>query len=166
MTRLRHFLLGVLLSGIAPPAVTGGLAPGDALPDCVALDAAQHAAFAGRVTVVDFWASWCPPCRKLMPLLEELRVSRAAAGLAIVAINVDETRADAERLLQRTPVGYPVAFDPAGDCPARFGVPGMPTTYLVDRAGIVRYVHEGFREGDRAALVADVDALLAEPPRD
>lgn len=147
----------------SPLSAAERVAPGDPVPACAALDEAQRAAYAGRVTVIDFWASWCPPCRKLMPLLDELRSARAADGLAVVAINVDEQRRDAERFLSRVAVGYPVVFDPAGHCPAAFGVPGMPTTYLVDRRGIVRRVHSGFRERDAQALVTAIDTLLAEP---
>lgn len=165
MSRLPRLAL-TLLCLLASGSVAGGITSGDHLPACAALDGATRAALTGRVTVVDFWASWCPPCRKLMPLLDELQATRAAAGLAVVAINVDETYADAERFLQRTPVSYPIVFDPGGECPARFGVPGMPTTYLVDRAGIVRHVHSGFRENDRTALIAAIDALLAEPAHD
>lgn len=165
MSRLARLLLALLCLPAAG-SFAGGIAPGEPMPACAALDGVSRAALTGRVTVVDFWASWCPPCRKLMPLLDELQSARAAAGLAVIAINVDETHADAERFLQRTPVSYPIVFDPGGECPARFGVPGMPTTYLVDRAGIVRHVHSGFREGDRAALTAAIDALLAEPAHD
>ncbi|MGE3772077.1 MAG: TlpA family protein disulfide reductase [Gammaproteobacteria bacterium] len=159
-------LLLVLSTLAGPLSAAQRIAPGDPVPACAALDEARRAAYAGRVTVIDFWASWCPPCRKLMPLLDELRAARAADGLAVVAINVDEKRKDAEHFLARVAVRYPVVFDPAGHCPAVFGVPGMPTTYLVDRRGIVRHVHSGFREDDAQALVTDIDALLAEPAHD
>ncbi|MGD9603249.1 MAG: TlpA disulfide reductase family protein [Gammaproteobacteria bacterium] len=132
-------------------------------PACAPLAAARAAhGLDGKVIVVDFWASWCPPCRKLMPFLDDLYGSHRDDGLAVIAINVDEVQADAERFLARRPVSYPVAFDAAGECPRAFALAGMPSTYVLDRAGVVRLAHAGYRRDDEAALAATVTRLLAE----
>jgi thiol-disulfide isomerase/thioredoxin len=140
----------------------GAAVPGDRLPDCPPLHALPVSGLDGHVIVVDFWASWCPPCRKLMPLLDEWQTARRQEGLRVIAINVDESRADAEALLRRVAVRYPIVYDAAGVCPASFGVQGMPSTYLVDRQGVIRHVHSGFRQGDREVLETLIDALLDE----
>jgi len=153
------------LTGLLAAALCSGanaVAPGEPMPVCAALTAVATPAWQGQVLVVDFWASWCPPCRKMMPFLDELHAARGHDGLAIVAVNVDEHRADATRFLERVSVRYPIAYDAAGECPASFDVQAMPSTYLVDRRGVVRHVHHGFRQADRAALSAAVDALLQE----
>jgi len=121
----------------------------------------------GRVTLVDFWASWCAPCLVSLPEMEQLRRELHAAGykdrFEIVAINVDTDDGAALKFLQEKPVSYPVLADPEGKWPEAFGLPGMPTSYLVDAAGNVAYVHEGYRPGDAAALRAKILALLGKP---
>lgn len=161
-------LLPVLLTGTG--YVAAAAAPGDTPPlDCLialsARDPAQGSAelvraAGGHVLIIDFWASWCTPCRKLMPLLDETLTRRGDDGLRVIAVNVDESREDAERFLARRPVTYPIVFDPQGHCAGAFGLAGMPSTYLIDRAGRVRHVHVGFREQDRDALLTAIEALL------
>lgn len=161
-------LLVVLGAGRQAEATTAGDSPPlQCLTALTARDAARAPTelvreAEGQVLIVDFWASWCTPCRKLMPLLDDMSSERKKDGLRVVAVNVDETREDAERFLARRPVGYPVVFDPQGRCAGAFGLTGMPSTYLVDRAGRVRHVHVGYREQDRAALLAAIEALLDE----
>lgn len=153
-------LLAVLL--VIASGDAGAVVPGERMPACAPLQALSAGGLEGRVVVVDFWASWCPPCRKLMPVLDALQAARAQDGLSVLAINVDESRPDAEALLERVAVRYPIVYDPAGVCPASFDVQGMPSTYLVDRQGVVRHVHSGFRQGDREVLEGLIDALLDE----
>lgn len=114
----------------------------------------------GKVVFVDFWASWCGPCRQSLPLYATLRKEITRADFVIVAINVDENLADAKRFLQEHPVDYPVVRDPQGDVPSAFGVPGMPSSYLIDRDGIVRARHVGFEPKDLATLRRQIDQLL------
>jgi len=115
----------------------------------------------GRVVIVDFWASWCKPCRESMPWLNELQARYASRGLVIVGVNVDAERGDAEKFLRGVPVSFDVVFDPAGSLAQKFKVPGMPATYLFDRQGTLADNHLGFKQSQRGLFEARVQELLA-----
>jgi peroxiredoxin len=119
-------------------------------------------AYKGEVVYVDFWASWCPPCLTSLPLLEKLRQELDGQGFRVLAINVDKDPEKARRFLEKRPVGYPSVSDPKGRLPETFGLATMPTSYLIDRRGVVRYVHQGFRDGDIDGIRERVRALLGE----
>lgn len=116
----------------------------------------------GKVVYLDFWASWCGPCRVSFPLLEQMRNELGADGLEVYAINVDEDEADALQFLADVPVSYPVVRDGDGSIPQLYGILGMPTGYLIDREGIVREIHQGFRKSDGAKLRSAIVQLLGE----
>lgn len=118
----------------------------------------------GRVVYLDFWASWCGPCAQAFPFLNALQMEFGERGLVVVGVNVDETPADALRFLQQIPAAFAVGADPAGTCPRAFGVEAMPSSYLIDRSGVIRYVHFGFRAGDAPDLRRRVDQLLRVLP--
>jgi cytochrome c biogenesis protein CcmG/thiol:disulfide interchange protein DsbE len=117
----------------------------------------------GRVRVVDLWATWCEPCRDQLAALEVLARTHAAGGLRVYAITVDEDLAQVKAYLERTPVRLEVLWDRGG---AKLAEPllieRLPTTLLVDRAGLIRYVHEGYEPGDAEAVDREVRRLLAE----
>ena len=143
---------------------TGAAAPELSAPR---LDAPSQsislASLRGSVVYVDFWASWCVPCRLSMPLLEALYREDQARGFAVVGINKDVSSEDARRFLRKIPVSFPLASD-AQDAAARaFDVKTMPSGYLVDRKGVVRVVHRGFTDETAAALRKEVEVLLKEP---
>lgn len=142
--------------GAAVPAVSvpplGGSAAAIELP-----------ALRGKVVYVDFWASWCVPCRLSMPRLDALHRKHAARGFTVIGVNKDASLADAERFLKRVPVGFLLAQD-ANDALAKaFAVKAMPSGYLIDRRGVVRHVHRGFSGETAAALEREIEQLLAEP---
>ena len=143
----------------AVAAGIGDAAPAFALPtaagETIALDALR-----GRVVYVDFWASWCGPCRRSFPWMNDLQRKYAARGLTIVAINVDRRRADAERFLQQTPAAFTVLYDEAGTSPAAFAVKGMPSSYLIDSGGRVVEVENGFRDERKDVLEQRIRTLL------
>ena len=119
------------------------------------------ASLRGSVVYVDFWASWCAPCKRSFPWMNALAERHRGDGLAIVAINVDKRRPDAERFLRDVPAVFPIAFDAPGATAAAFDVKGMPSSYLIDRNGIVVAVEEGFHDDHVAALETRIRALLA-----
>jgi len=118
--------------------------------------------YLGRVTYVDFWASWCGPCRLSLPALNRLSKEFDAADFGVVAISVDYVDEDALDFLKRYPVDYPVAIDKTGNSGRDFAVAGMPSGYLIGRDGLIRKVHVGFRKGDEAVLRVQIQELIAD----
>jgi cytochrome c biogenesis protein CcmG, thiol:disulfide interchange protein DsbE len=109
-----------------------------------------------RWQYVDFWASWCAPCKQSFPWMNGVRESFAKRGVDIVAINVDSRRSDADRFLRQNNAAFAVAFDASGVAPKTFAVKSMPSAYLIDPDGRVRWIHRGFREGDGAKIEAEI----------
>ncbi|HEY0339444.1 MAG TPA: TlpA disulfide reductase family protein [Steroidobacteraceae bacterium] len=130
-------------------------APGSAAP----LDLS---ALRGRVIYLDFWASWCAPCRQSFPWMESMRKTFEAQGLTVIAVNVDRDRADADRFLQQFRPGFDVRFDPRGLWAEQFKVAGMPTSVIIDRQGALRFRHIGFWPADSAVSARQIRELLDE----
>jgi thiol-disulfide isomerase/thioredoxin len=156
-------LLAVPLAPTAFAVAPGALAPGLAAPRLAEpssrLDLKD---LRGNVVYVDFWASWCVPCRQSMPRLDELYRKYRDRGFRVVGVNKDVTQADALRFLHRVAVSFPLVAD-GDDAAARaFDVKAMPSGYLVDRKGIVRFVHRGFTAQTSAELPAEIESLLGD----
>ncbi len=117
--------------------------------------------YRGKVVYLDFWASWCGPCQRSFPALEQLRQKYAARGFEVVAINLDENSADALNFLKQYPVSFPIAQDSSGKIGETYALTGMPSAFLLDADGKVAQVLEGF-DGDKelAALETKVQTLL------
>jgi len=151
-----HPALAVEAGGALPPLELARL-------DAKATAPLSLAGLRGKVVYVDFWASWCVPCRLSMPALESLYRAHGAQGFVVVGVNKDVSEADAKRFLAKVPVTFPLVSD-AGDAAARaLDVKAMPSGYVVDRKGVVRYVHRGFTEETGARLAIEIDALMKEP---
>jgi len=114
----------------------------------------------GRVVYLDFWASWCGPCRKSFPWMNAMQAKYAGQGLTVIAVNLDQDKALAAKFLAEHPATFTVAYDPKGQTAERYGVKGMPSSYLVDREGRLQMTHLGFRDQDREALEAELRKLL------
>lgn len=115
-----------------------------------------------RVKVVDFWATWCEPCRDQLPFLDRLATKYADQGLAVSAVSFDEDRAVLETFLQQTPVSFPVLWDKGGgELAERLEISRLPTTLLIDRRGKVREVHLGHDRAEEERIEAAVKRLLA-----
>ena len=118
----------------------------------------------GKVLYVDFWASWCGPCAQSFPFMNTLTHEFHGRGLEIVGVNVDEEISDAKGFLAQRPAHFTVAVDGDKSCAEHFGVKAMPSTYLIDRKGVIRYVHLGFRAGEAEEMKKLLGQLLAEKP--
>lgn len=116
--------------------------------------------FRGKVVLVDFWASWCAPCREEMPVLERLYRRYRSRGLVIVGVSVDRTEGNIRGFLRRTRVSFPIVHDPEHQIANRYRPPRMPSSYLIDKRGIVRYVHAGFRASDAERFADEIEQLL------
>lgn len=114
----------------------------------------------GRVVIVDFWASWCKPCRQSIPWLNAMSARYGASGLVVIGVNVDANRSDAERFLRDVPIDFEVVFDPDGVMAKQFKVQGMPSSYVFDRNGKLIDTHLGFRESKKAGNEAALENLL------
>lgn len=115
---------------------------------------------AGKVVYVDFWASWCGPCKQSFPFMNDLQKKYSAAGLRIIAINVDKEKEDAQKFLSKNPTQFMLAFDAEGTVPLQYQVLGMPSSYLIGRDGKLIYVHKGFKAQDQAAIEAKIRTAL------
>ena len=118
--------------------------------------------FRGKITYVDFWASWCGPCRLSLPALNSLNEQFANDPVQFLAISIDVVEEDAWDFLKRYSVDYPVVIDTEGDIARMFAVDGMPSGYLLDSEGRVREIHIGFKRGDELKLAESIKKMLAE----
>jgi cytochrome c biogenesis protein CcmG, thiol:disulfide interchange protein DsbE len=117
----------------------------------------------GKVVIVDFWASWCGPCRQAFPALNALFEDYRARGFEVLAVNLDEKRKDADAFLADRPRSMTVLFDPAGKSAKAFGLQGMPSSFLIGRDGKVRQAHSGFNQQILDEYRDKVQQLLREP---
>lgn len=127
-----------------------------ALADPIGLESLR-----GKVVYLDFWASWCVPCRQSFPWMEGLQQSLGRDGFVVVAVNVDHDRADADRFLRELAPTFRIEYDAEGKLAEQYHVHGMPTSFLIDRDGKILLQHAGFRARDREELAGRIRALLA-----
>jgi len=114
----------------------------------------------GQVVYVDFWASWCGPCRQSMPLYDAMFKRLPAGRFKILAINLDEDRKDAELFIKRFPVSYEILLDPDASSATTWSVPVMPSSFLVDSSGRVAYIYIGFKPSHIGTIEHDIQTLL------
>ena len=118
--------------------------------------------YKGQVIYVDFWASWCGPCAKSFPFLNEMHQQLKDQGLQIVGVNLDENLDDAKAFLAKYPASFSVVTDESKQCAKDFEVKAMPSSYIIDRKGIVHHIHLGFRPGEAKEVRRIVEKLLKE----
>ena len=116
----------------------------------------------GEVVMLNFWASWCGPCRQEMPLMDELYGQYKDLGFTILAVNVDENREEAHRFLDKVPVTYPILYDPESSVSELYEVQAMPTTVMIDRNGNARYLHYGYQPGYEDEYEQQIRELVRE----
>lgn len=155
----RSILRYLLLISLATtnPIFAAELAPEFSLPGRG--QPVSLAALRGKVVYVDFWASWCAPCRKSFPWMNSLQKRYADQGLVIVAVNLDKSHELSDRFLSEVPAELTIAYDPEGKVASAYQVKGMPSSYLIDREGRIHNSHVGFREetaGDMETTIKDL----------
>lgn len=158
-TRTRYLRAGWLVTSLVAAALSGTVL-GAAAATADPLDLSPYR---GQIVIVDFWASWCKPCRQSIPWLNSMRLRYGTSGLVIIGVNVDAERLDADRFLREVPIEFPVVFDTQGDLAKRFKVQGMPASYVFDRSGKLVETRLGFRDAKRDELEATLKSLLNQP---
>lgn len=168
MNGLRNIIfLGLI--GLLPVSVTHSAEVGEQLNTCPLTEFSKShlplnlQEYKGKVLYLDFWASWCPPCAKSFPFINQLHQQYQSQGLQVLGINLDESTEEAEQFLSKYPAEFTIVSDLSKHCAENIGVAAMPSTYLIDRKGVIRYIHLGFRASETAELRAKVEQLLAEP---
>ena len=161
-----HWAAGLTLIGAAAvcaakPAPLGKPAPDFSLPSLNSNDTMTLSAFRGKVVLLDFWASWCLPCKRLMPLLGEMK--DRLPDLEILALSVDVDRNKALSFQRSVEPGLKAAYDANQKTSESYGVTRMPTCFLIDKKGRLRFRHDGYTEQDLKKLEREAKLLLAEP---
>lgn len=140
----------------------GQPAPQFNLPSLLQNQPVSLSQFGGKVVYVDFWASWCAPCRTSFPLLNKLQQKLKDQGFEVVAINLDEDPANAEKFLKDFPVTFTILRDSNGEWADKYVVESMPTSFIVDRQGVIQNIHHGFASDDINELEQKIVQLLAK----
>jgi peroxiredoxin len=151
-----------LLVPLAASAVEEGKTAPDFTLKSLAGNNLKLSEMTGNVVLINFWASWCGPCREEMPLLNALHKKYEPLGFSVLAINVEENVDAARGFMKNFPVEFPVLLDNTNQVSQRYKVIAMPTTVVVDRDGNVRYLHQGYKSGDEAKYQKMVKTLVRE----
>jgi len=149
---------------VALPAVAAapsGPAPQFTLPSKAGGEVSL-AQYKGQVVMINFWASWCGPCRQEMPLLEDIYKKYNKLGFTLIGVNVEPDSNAANNWLKQTPVTFPVLYDRESKVSQAFAVSGMPTTVIIDRKGNVRYRHVSYKPGDEGEYLNTIRAMIRE----
>jgi len=164
--RLTPILAALLLAAAGPAFATAPSQAPSPAPDftLAARDGGnvQLSSLRGQVVMINFWATWCGPCRQEMPLLEQLHAKYEPLGFTLLGVNVEPDSAAATTWLKGVPVTFPILFDTKNAVAEQFGVMGMPSSVFVDREGRVRYVHRGYKPGDEAQYADLIRSLVKE----
>lgn len=159
-TLLTRLLLTTLIPCclIAPATAIAEQAPAFDLP---AKDTnVRLSDYRGKVVYLDFWASWCDPCRRSFPWMNQLQSLYGQDGFAVVAINLDEVPQDAKEFLQQTPVSFDIAYDPTGKTAEAYGLRAMPSSYLIDRNGELIHSSLGYRAAEKRIIENKIRKLV------
>lgn len=154
-------LLGGVVASTAEALDVGAKAPEISLKD-LSGKTVDLASLAGKVVILDFWATWCAPCREEMPELQNFYKKYNAKGLEIVGISVDKGPDGIKDFINKLKVTFPVVHDDGHKVADKYSPPRMPSSYIIDKKGVVRYVHGGYRAGDAATFEKEIQELLAK----
>lgn len=159
---LAALLTATLLAGAARADVKKGDRAIDFHKTSVTGQSVRLSSLKGKVVLVDFWASWCEPCKRELPLLATMAPKLRSRGIEIIAVNIDDDRHNAEQFLRDHHLKLTVVEDSDKHIVGEYGPPKMPSSFLVDKKGIVREVHAGFDDGDAPKLELSLEKLAAE----
>ena len=166
MKPLRSILRVTVLCSIAATALAASALSGQAAPDFVLKSASGEnlrlSEYRGDVVMINFWATWCGPCRQEMPLLDELYGRYQRVGFSLLGVNIDDDSRRAMQMVEDLGVSFPVLFDESKEVSRMYQVDAMPVTVLVDRQGNVRHVHHGYKPGYEQQYLTEIRALLRE----
>ena len=166
MMKMKNLLLGLTLSvfaatSLASSDLTGQVAPDFALKSSTG-DNLRLSEYRGDVVMVNFWATWCGPCRQEMPLLDELYSRYERVGFSLLGVNIDDDSRKAMNMVSELGVSFPVLFDARKEVSKLYEVEAMPVTVLIDREGTIRYVHHGYKPGYEDKYLDQIRSLLRE----
>lgn len=142
---------------------SGAVKVGDTAPtfSIDSLNGQGKAALAsGKVTIVDFWATWCEPCKKSFPKYQELYVKYKASGLEIVAVSVDDEKGSIPAFAKSHGAKFPVGWDNGKKIADQYKPENMPTAYVIDKNGVVKFIHKGYHDGEEKELEKEIKSLL------
>src|SRR6516225_5018963 len=149
---------------VALPAVAAapsGPAPAFTLPSKAGSEVSL-AQYKGQVVMINFWASWCGPCRQEMPLLEDIYKKYNKLGFTLIGVNVEPDSNAANEWLKATPVSFPILYDRDSKVSKLYDVAGMPSTVIIDRSGKLRVLHRGYKAGDENEYLDSIRTLIRE----
>lgn len=162
----KQLLVGMVLTLTLLPASALAVEEGDEAPNfSLAGNKIEQLAlsdFRGKVVYLDFWASWCPPCVHSLPWMAELQKKFGTEKFQVIALNLDEDKALADKLLKKSGADLLVAYDPSGEMPGKYEVPTMPSSYIVGKDGKIVKAHHGFHEEDKAILEKVIAELIQQ----
>jgi thiol-disulfide isomerase/thioredoxin len=151
----------LLTAMLAAPAVAVTPAPPFKL-DSMAGKPVSLDQYKGQVVMINFWASWCGPCRTEMPILEKLHAKYKPMGFTMIGVNVEPDSGLAANWLKTTPVSFPILFDTRSEVSKLYSVAGMPSTVIIDRKGNLRWLHRGYKAGDENEYLNQIRAMVRE----
>jgi len=164
--KLKNLVLGLTLSVLAATSLASSGLTGQAAPDFALKSSSGEnlrlSEYRGDVVMVNFWATWCGPCRQEMPLLDELYSRYERVGFSLLGVNIDDDSRKAMSMVSELGVSFPVLFDARKEVSKLYEVDAMPVTVLIDREGIVRYVHHGYKPGYEDKYLDQIRSLLRE----
>jgi peroxiredoxin len=164
--KIKNLVLALLVTvfaatSLASSGLEGQLAPDFALKSSTG-ENLRLSEYRGDVVMINFWATWCGPCRQEMPLLDELYTRYERVGFNLLGVNIDDDSRRAMQMIEELGVNFPVLFDARKEVSKLYEVEAMPVTVLVDREGTVRYVHHGYKPGYENKYLDQVRSLLRE----
>ena len=166
MKGLRSIVLGALFTIVTATSVASSGLAGQVAPDFVLKSAngknLRLSEYRGDVVMINFWATWCGPCRQEMPLLDELHSLYKRVGFSLLGVNIDDDSRRAMQMIQDLGVSFPVLFDENKKVSKLYEVEAMPVTVIIDREGTVRHVHHGYKPGYEDKYLTEIRALLRE----